>query len=121
MLWPWCRLAAAAPIQHLAWELPYATGTTLKRQKKFSGKKKFNIELHIRANYQLSIKRVGIIKTFSDIQYLKNFILRVPHFTESMEDIHHENKRGTQKRGKMGLEIHRRKKGIPLMMVCKAL
>ena len=26
--WLWCRLAAVAPIQPLAWELPYALGTT---------------------------------------------------------------------------------------------
>ena len=31
MLWLWCRLAAAAPIQPLAWELPYATDTALKK------------------------------------------------------------------------------------------
>ena len=30
----WCRLAAAAPILLLAWELPYATGSALKRKKK---------------------------------------------------------------------------------------
>ena len=30
----WCRLAAVAPIQHLTWELPYATGKALKRKKK---------------------------------------------------------------------------------------
>ena len=32
LLWLWCRLAATAPIQPLAWELPYATGAALKRQ-----------------------------------------------------------------------------------------
>ena len=26
LLWLWCRLAAAAPIQPLAWEPPYASG-----------------------------------------------------------------------------------------------
>ena len=26
LLWLWCRLTAAAPIQPLAWELPYDTG-----------------------------------------------------------------------------------------------
>ena len=31
-LWLWCRPAAAAPIQPLAWELPYVMGTALKRQ-----------------------------------------------------------------------------------------
>ena len=30
----WCRPAATAPIQLLDWELPYATGAALKRQKK---------------------------------------------------------------------------------------
>jgi len=34
LLWLWCRLAAIALIQPLAWELPYATGVALKRQKK---------------------------------------------------------------------------------------
>ena len=33
LLWLWCRLAATAPIRPLAWELPYAEGTTLKRPK----------------------------------------------------------------------------------------
>ena len=30
----WCRLAAVAPIQPLAWEVPYAAGVTLKKPKK---------------------------------------------------------------------------------------
>ena len=30
LLWLWCRLAAAARIRPLAWELPYATGVALK-------------------------------------------------------------------------------------------
>ena len=33
-LWLRCRLAVAAPTQPLAWELPYAMGMALKRQKK---------------------------------------------------------------------------------------
>ena len=36
LLWLWCRLAAAAPIQPLAWEPPYAAGAAqeiAKRQK----------------------------------------------------------------------------------------
>ena len=32
LLWLWCR--PAAPIQPLAWELPYASGVAPKRQKK---------------------------------------------------------------------------------------
>ena len=34
LLWVWCRLAAAAPIQPLVWEPPYATGLALKKKKK---------------------------------------------------------------------------------------
>ena len=33
-LWLWCRLAAVTPIQHLAWELPYAVGVARKSKKK---------------------------------------------------------------------------------------
>ena len=32
--WLWCRPAAIAPIQPLAWELPYAAGEAIKRKKK---------------------------------------------------------------------------------------
>ena len=32
LLWLRFRLAATAPIQPLAWELPYASGVPLKRQ-----------------------------------------------------------------------------------------
>ena len=37
LLWLWCRPAATAPIQRLAWEIPYATSVALKRrrQKKY--------------------------------------------------------------------------------------
>ena len=35
LLWLWCRLAAAAQIQPLAWELPYATGAALKKKCKW--------------------------------------------------------------------------------------
>ena len=33
LLWLWCKPAAVAPIQPLAWEPPYATGVALKNQK----------------------------------------------------------------------------------------
>ena len=33
LLWLWCRLAAAALIRPLAWEIPYAASVALKRQK----------------------------------------------------------------------------------------
>ena len=34
LLWLWHRLVAAAPIQPLAWESPYAVGAVLKKKKK---------------------------------------------------------------------------------------
>ena len=34
LLWLWCRPAAVAPIEPLAWELQYATGMALKKKKK---------------------------------------------------------------------------------------
>ena len=34
LLWLWCRLADAAPIQPLAWKLPYAMDMSLKGKKK---------------------------------------------------------------------------------------
>ena len=34
LLWLWCRPAAAAPIQPLAWELPYVAGVAFKKKKK---------------------------------------------------------------------------------------
>ena len=34
LLWLWCRPAAAAPIQPLAWEFPYVGGVALKNKKK---------------------------------------------------------------------------------------
>ena len=33
LLWLWCRLAVAAMIQPLAWELPYAADVALKRKR----------------------------------------------------------------------------------------
>ena len=34
LLWLWCRPAAVALIQSLAWECPYATDAALKKKKK---------------------------------------------------------------------------------------
>ena len=34
LLWPWCKLAATAPIRPLPWEPPYATDVALEKTKK---------------------------------------------------------------------------------------
>ena len=44
-LWLWQRLAATALIGPLAWELPYAIGTALKRPKEKNGKNNDNDEV----------------------------------------------------------------------------
>ena len=45
LLWLWCRLAATAMIQPLAWEPPYAVGVALKRKKTKKKKKQHKSEL----------------------------------------------------------------------------
>ena len=40
LLWLWCRLAAAALIQPLAWEPPYAMGAALKKIKLIKKRKR---------------------------------------------------------------------------------
>ena len=40
LLWLWYRMAAIALIRPLAWELPHATGTVLKKKKKKKEKSK---------------------------------------------------------------------------------
>ena len=42
LLWLWCRPAATALNQPLAWELPYAAGVVLKGQKTKKKKKSSN-------------------------------------------------------------------------------
>ena len=43
LLWLWCRLAAKALIQPLAWEPPHAVGTDLKKKKRQRQEKKISI------------------------------------------------------------------------------
>ena len=40
LLWLWCRLAAIALIQALAWEPPYAVGAALKNKQQQQQQKK---------------------------------------------------------------------------------
>ena len=53
LLWPWCRLAAVAPIWPLAWECPYASGAALKSKKKKKNKVKAEI-IRITLGFHLS-------------------------------------------------------------------
>ena len=38
LLWLWCRPTAGAPIRPIAWELPYAAGAALKKNKQTNKK-----------------------------------------------------------------------------------
>ena len=44
-LWLWRRPAATAPIQPLAWELPYAMGAVLKKKIKIVQSKNIDLEI----------------------------------------------------------------------------
>ena len=82
-LWLWCRPVATAPIQYLAWELPYATGMALKRQKikkisifLNSKKKKKKIR---RVHYKQNCPIINAKETFSDQRAMtsdRNLVLK---------------------------------------------
>ena len=69
LLWLWRRLAATAPIQSLAWELPYVAGAALKRKKKLKLKKilkgriKKGNDIHVKQHRLISQNRVEQMKT----------------------------------------------------------
>ena len=58
MLWLWCKLAAAAPIQPLAWEPPHAVGAALKKGQK---KKEKCIEIGMKMrSLKYHLLKVGV-------------------------------------------------------------
>ena len=58
LLWLWCRLATVALIWPLAWELPYATSTTLKSKKRKKKKKEKSLWLSV-------INEINLFTSFS--------------------------------------------------------
>ncbi len=57
LLWLRGRSAAVAPIQPLPWELPYAAGTALKRQKKLKIKNKMCFGVPVVAQWLRNLTR----------------------------------------------------------------
>ena len=55
LLWLWCRPAAAAPIQPLSRELPYAAYAALKKKKIKTNKQKTQVKLRSRGVYSSDI------------------------------------------------------------------
>ena len=75
-LWLWCRVAAVAPIQPLAREHPYASGASLKRQKK-KGQKNSPFVANKKSCYQKKKKkkkRKKFILTSTVSEFRVNFI-----------------------------------------------
>ena len=72
LLWRWHRIAAAAPGQSLAWELPYAMGVALQRQKK-----KVPVVMLMKRNYLNSTNssRSGKGIDSSCVQWVKSKVL----------------------------------------------
>ena len=57
-LWLWCRPAAAALIQPLTWQPPYATGAVLKRKRK--RKKMSGIPTNVSSSGRMGVLLWGI-------------------------------------------------------------
>ena len=51
LLWLWCRLAAAAPVRPLAWELPHALKRQKRKKKKNPNNKKFTFPQYLMLIY----------------------------------------------------------------------
>ena len=80
LLWLWCRLAAAALIQPLVWELPYAVGVALKNKNKKS------IYRNTYILYFLSYSRIGTI--LNQLYFLRNYNYRkrkLVKYTEKLQ------------------------------------
>ena len=62
LLWLWCRPAAVAPIQPLAWEPSYVMGAALKRQKERKKERKISIWTHI-------LRKISLLQHVEKISY----------------------------------------------------
>ena len=73
LLWLWHRLAAAARIRPLAWELPYAAGAALKSKKEINKNMDFDVWLAATAHLgalSLSLSTYTCMCTYKHTQIL---------------------------------------------------
>ena len=78
LLWLWCRLAAATLIAPLAWELPYATGLSLKRKNKQTNKNSKQLEYLNIKHDAIKFLEENISKIFFDINNSNVFLGQSP-------------------------------------------
>ena len=71
-LWLWCRPEATAPIQPLAWELPYAAGAALKSTPRKRAWQNETYEINLKVLLALPVWKVNIIQE-SDIPGSQEF------------------------------------------------
>ena len=89
MLWLWHRLAATAPIQLLAWELPYADGVALKDKKKKTKKKKVIAVLKKKKLLPIAIYLFILIKKYPGIpvkSFFSSLVFMLHHREENIVD-----------------------------------
>ena len=74
LLWLWCRRAAVALIQHLAWELPYAAGMALKSKKKEKSVGSFFVVRWLK-DLSLSLQQPGLLLWHGFDPWPRNFYM----------------------------------------------
>ena len=91
LLWLWCMPTAAAPIQPLAWGLPYASRVALKRKRK--RKKKKNISIYMYTHTYIHIVDLQCVqfllysKVTQSYIYIHSFSQTIFHHVLSQEMI----------------------------------
>ena len=75
LLWLWRRLVATVPITPLAWELPYAVGAALKRQKRQKNKKGVPVIaqwlMNPTGNHEVASSIPGLTQQIKDLVFLQ--------------------------------------------------
>ena len=81
-MWLWHRLAAAAPIQPLAWELPYATGAKQTKRDEFPRVSKSSFPVYPKDAKSLRLP-TGINLFLVNLLYPDGLIQEVTHSMEA--------------------------------------
>ena len=86
LLWLSCRPAAAAPIQPLGWELPYATLEALESGGKKKGKKKKRIYIERKVKKEIGKKKKKQKTTTLSVNDHSSFVkLKTRHYPDVLQ------------------------------------